>query len=96
MKNPQAAPYIILLALIILAACAYFASGISRPPPMEPMAPYPQGYFTRAKTAGPMRVIPLAGNSLKSPPASDPGAVFSPFEEEEKSGSPVLQNSDAY
>ena len=60
------------------------------------VADYPQGYYIYSLTTGPVRIIPLGGNKLKSPTANDPKAVFSPFGEVPSPASPASQNMQTY
>lgn len=81
--KPGSLPYIAVFLLLIASVIAFFAAGISKEK-KEENASYPQGYFINNSNVGKMRIIPLGGQSLKSPLATDPGAVYSPFSDNDK------------
>ena len=68
---------------------------INKPGPLIDVD-YPQGYFIKSVNTGPMRVIPLGGNNIKSPTANDPKAVFSPFGKDRQDSATAIQKSRTY
>lgn len=77
-SNQGLLPYLSIFLLLIASVAAYFAAGLTSNK-KENNSNYPQGYYIKNSNVGEMRIIPLGGQSLKSPLATDPGAVYSPF-----------------